>query len=234
MLPRGIIGRMDVVYIDESGDDGLAQGASPLFVLCLVSVEAARWAEASLSLGQLRQQLASRHGFPADLEWHARPLLLRKHPYRELGIRAAGVRNLCEQLSALAARGLFRVSIWTFAKGQGSVRPLAALMPSALAEANGRIRIVFSDHGRIGIMRSLALDAKRRGEVDAGLVESIVGLGSAQSDFVQVADIFATAAYLRFAGELAIPRHARMHAEEIDWFVQMVSGPNRTLHLVRA
>ena len=228
------MGRMDVIYIDESGDDGLAQGASPLFVLCLVSVEASRWAEASHSLRQLRQQLTSRHGFPADVEWHARPLLLRKHPYRELGILPAGIRDLCERLSSLVAHGLLKVAIWTFAKGQGSVRPLAALIPLALAEANGRVRIVFSDHGRIGIMRSLAFEAMRRGEVDDGLIESVVGLGSSQSDFVQVADIFATAAYLRFAGELAIPRHARMHADEIRWFVQMVSGPNRTLHLVRA
>lgn len=225
---------MDIIYIDESGDDGLAQGASPLFVLCLVNVEAARWAQASQGLWQLRQRLASRHGFPADLEWHARPLLLRKHPYRELGILPAGIRDLCEHLSSLVAQGLFRVSIWTFAKEQGSVRPLAALMPLALAESNGRIRVVFSDHGRIGIMRALAVDAMCHGEVDDGLVESIVGLGSSQSDFVQVADIFATAAYLRFAGELAIPRHARMRAEEVDWFVQMASGPNRTLHLVRA
>jgi len=225
---------MDVIYIDESGDDGLAHGASPLFVLCLVSVEASRWAEASQGLRQLRQELASRHGLPADVEWHARPLLLRKHPYRNLGVLPAGIRDLCEHLSSLVAQGLLKVATWTFAKGQGSVRPLAALMPLALAEANGRVRVVFSDHGRIGIMRSLALEAMRCGEVDGGLIESPVGLASSQSDFVQVADIFATAAYLRFAGELAIPRHARMRAEEVEWFVKMASGPNRTLHLVRA
>ena len=168
------------------------------------------------------------------MELHARPLLLRKHPYHGLGVTKETVGELCQGLSGLVSDGLMRVDAWAVVKRGPDARPLADTLIPALALSNGQARVVFSDVGRIGVMRGLHRHAMITGAVDGGVVESIHGIGSVHSDFVQIADVFATAAYLRLASELAMPMHARMRREEVGLLVDMLSGPNRKLHLVRA
>ncbi len=61
---------MDIIYIDESGDDGLAPGASPLFALALVIVPSAEWLSVHRSLLRLRDELQSVHGLQSkEVEW---------------------------------------------------------------------------------------------------------------------------------------------------------------------
>lgn len=227
-------GTMHIIYIDESGDDGVAPGASPLFALAFVAVPPTRWVDVQRRLGSLSESLQSAHGFPATVEWHSRPLLLRKHPYRELCLKPALVRDLCSGVGKLVSESGVSVSMRVLAKDGGRCKPLAATLLPALASMNGEVRLAFSDQGRIGTMRRLVHDAMAQGQVDDGLVESVVGMASHESRLIQVADLFATAAYLRVATELALPLHARMRGEEVGWMTDIASGPNRTLHLVRA
>lgn len=225
---------MDIIYIDESGDDGLAPGASPLFALALVIVPSAEWLSVHRSLLRLRDELQSVHGLPVSVEWHARPLLLRKHPYRELGLTSAVIQDLCQGLTSLIVNSGLRIEMWVVAKRHDGPWPLHSTLLPALVASNGSIRLVFSDEGRIGTMRRLVRDALNRGLLDEGLVESVVGMTSSESFLVQLADVFATAAYLRAAGILGIPLHARMQSKEVEWISDIASGPNRMLNLVRA
>lgn len=225
---------MDIIYVDESGDDGVAPGASPLFALAFVHVNSAEWRRVHGGLWCLRRDLQAVHGLPASVEWHTRPMLLRKHPYREVGLASAAVRDLCLGVSEIVLGCGVRVDMWVVVKQENGPRPLASTLLPALAATNGAVRLAFSDEGRIGTMRRMVRDAVAQGVIDAGLIESIVGMASAESALVQLADVFATAAYLRVSAELALPIHARIRKEEAKWVSDMASGPNQTLHLVRA
>jgi hypothetical protein len=225
---------VEIVYMDESGDDGMADGASPLFVLCAVRVAELRWQEVARAIAALRARVQRDHGLPAEVEVHARALLLRKHPYRDSPVTSGLLSDVCEGVAELARDGLISVDAWAVNKPSFSGKPLAAALVPALALTNGHARVVFSDQGRIGVMRDLHRMAVASGVVDDGVVESVLGLSSAHSPFIQVADLFATAAYLAVAREEFLPRHARMRPEEVSMFIKMSSGPNRRLHRVPA
>jgi len=223
---------MDIAYMDESGDDGIAEGSSPFFVLCKVRIPAANWTVAADGLESLRRGLDDELGFTAEIELHARPLLLRKHPYREMGIHPGLVERLCDGVSALLLSAEASVAIWCVEKNKGGPLPLEAVLVPAMASSNGSPRVIFSDTGRVGVMRRIHALALARGDIDRGVIESIQGLSSVSSPFVQVADLYATAAYLSIAREGGL-LHARMKIGEVMSLLHLLSGPNLMMNQVQ-
>lgn len=224
---------MDIAYMDESGDDGLAEGSSPFFVLGKVRIPAIHWSLAADALEDLRLELEAELGFSSFVELHARPLLLRKHPYREMDVHPELIDRLCLGVSGLLLRADAAVSLWCVEKSKGLPLPLEAALVPAVASSNGRPRVIFSDTGRVGVMRRIHAVAMSRGDIDGGVIESIHGLSSANSAFVQVADLYATAAYLSLAKESGL-LHSRMKAGEVASLIRLLSGPNLIVNRVRA
>ena len=72
---------MHLVYVDESGDPGMAVGSSRYFILCGLGVHHADWHEVRRQLEELRDRLARLHGLPPDAEIHAAEFLSRSRDH---------------------------------------------------------------------------------------------------------------------------------------------------------
>jgi hypothetical protein len=66
---------MHLVYVDESGDPGMAVSSSRYFILCGLLVHHADWHDVRSQLKDLRERLKSMHGLCPDAEIHAAEFL---------------------------------------------------------------------------------------------------------------------------------------------------------------
>jgi len=104
-------GRMQLVYLDESGDpgaltpDALAQGTSRHFILSSVAIDEADWDQTLRTLVDIRTRLLARHGLPPWTEIHARDIVFPtdRSPFRLLRNRAERVGFLQKLVRMLAA-----------------------------------------------------------------------------------------------------------------------------------
>lgn len=99
---------MYIAYYDESGDDGYPKYSSPLFVLSACCVQCLRWKDVFRDIRELREDLKGRFGLPVSLEFHTKPFILDKRPYRQLAIsvrdRIEAVGLFCELVGRLQIR----------------------------------------------------------------------------------------------------------------------------------
>jgi hypothetical protein len=72
-----------------------------------------------------------------------------------------------------------------------------------------------------------------RGTIPLPPIEGMLEIESRDCAMVQLADFFATAAYLRASAEIGCPHHARMNQEEAAAMIMTTEGANRTYRLVR-
>jgi len=204
-----------LAYIDESGDTGAA--GSRTYTLGCVLVRSSQWAHAFDGVIAFRRFLKTRLGVPVRAEIKANHLMRNGGPFRAhpLGERARqfiykGLIELQPKLglSALAVvinkpqlragTDPFEVA-WTFM--------LQRL--ERLSTINGDEVLVIHDEGEADKVRKLARKARRAGRAGRlfgpgylnvpfkGLLDDPVSRNSAQSYFLQLADLNAYAAFRR-------------------------------------
>ena len=78
----------------------------------------------------------------------------------------------------------------------------------------------------------IRLETERRA-IPLPPIEGMLEIESRDCAMVQLADFFATAAYLRASAEVGYPHHARMIPEESAAMISITEGANRTYRLVR-
>ena len=222
---------MELLYFDESGDDGLGPGASPLFALTCLRVSTNDWPEIARRMEAARHMLASLAGLPVQGELHARELLLRKGRYHELRFRTQAVLTIIRTIDDLAARPEIRIHSEVLLKTSGDQFLRTALKAQMLR--NNRANIAISDRGRVPRMRHIIRLETERGAIPLPPIEGMLEIESRDCAMVQLADFFATAAYLRASAEAGYPHHARMIPEEAAAMISITEGANRTYRLVR-
>lgn len=222
---------MELLYFDESGDDGLGPGASPLFALTCLRVSVNDWAAIADRMIEARITLARCAGLPAQGELHARQLLLRKGRYHELRIRPQEVLTVIQVIGGLAASPEIRIHSEVLQKSPG-VQPLRAVLMAQMLR-NTRSNIAISDRGRVPRMRHIIRVEMERASLPLPPIEGMLEIESRDCAMVQLADFFATAAYLRASAEIGFPHHARMNPAEAEAMVRITEGANRTYCLVR-
>lgn len=220
---------MRLTYLDESGDDGVAPGSSPLFVLAGVSLEGARWREMRREIRLLRGKWAQRLGLPEDVELHTRALMLGKRPYSDLGVRREAGREVMADLAELIAQGGLSAGCHIVDKSGAPGGVLHRSLSALVDEGRGTHRMYLSDRGRVPAMRRILAEEIS----DEQVVESIVELDSATSPFIQLADALATAAHVAWSARLGLPSHARLREEDREAAIFLAEGPNRKCFLVR-
>lgn len=53
---------MQLLYLDESGDNGFAPGSTELFVIAGLSIESTRWKDMFWAIAELKREITRRHG----------------------------------------------------------------------------------------------------------------------------------------------------------------------------
>lgn len=220
---------MRLTYLDESGDDGIATGSSPLFVMAGVGIEGAEWRPMLRKIGSLRRKWSDSWGVPEGVELHTRALMLGKHPYSDLGVRREAARAILVDVAELLKGGELTAGCFVMDKTGATGGVLQRTLAALVNEGAGRHRMYLSDRGRVPAMRRI-LEAEA---ADAEVVESIVELDSASSPFIQLADAMATAAHVAWSTRLGLPVHARIRDEDREAAIHLAEGPNRKCFLVR-
>lgn len=222
---------MELLYFDESGDDGYGPGCSPLFALTCLRVSANDWSAMAERMVQARVTLAQLAGLPVQGELHARQLLLRKGRYHDLRIQTQAVLTVIQTIGALAARPEIRIHSEVLQKSPG-IQSLRAVLTAQILRST-RSNIAISDRGRVPRMRHIIRLELDRGALPLPPIEGMLEIESRDCSMVQLADFFATAAYLRASAEIGCPHHARMNQEEAAAMISITEGANRTYRLVR-
>lgn len=222
---------MELLYFDESGDDGIGPGSSPLFALTCLRVSTNDWPAIVARVKQSRVTLSRSAGLPVQGELHARQLLLRKGPYHELRMRTQAVLAIIRTIGELAASPELRIHSEVLQKSPG-VQTLRAVLKAQILR-NTRSNIAISDRGRVPRMRHILKMEVEKGAIPLPPIEGMLEIESRDCVMVQLADFFATAAYLRASADIGNPHHARMNPAEAVAMMRITEGANRTYRLVR-
>ncbi|MDE6601610.1 MAG: DUF3800 domain-containing protein [Lachnospiraceae bacterium] len=71
-----------IVYCDETGDDGLNTSSSESFILTSIYMPSSSWQENYNVVKALRSTLKKEYGFHTSQEMHTKHFLTDKNPYR--------------------------------------------------------------------------------------------------------------------------------------------------------
>lgn len=222
---------MELMYLDESGDDGHGEGASRFFVLTSVRVQADDWASWDKRIGRLRAELEVAINLPSHRELHTRAILLRKGPFAGPQQDILDIPQLTRAIGRLAEEGPIEIRTVVVDK-QGEAQPLKAALLAQMIHRAG-LRLAISDRGRVPRMRQLIRLAEASGKLPSPPIERLLEIESKDSALVQLADFFATAGYLRACFEAGIPVHARIDRDEAMALIMETEGANRTYCLIR-
>lgn len=71
-----------IVYCDETGDDGLNTSSSEAFILTSIYMPSSSWQENYNTIKAFRSSLKKEYGFHTGQEMHTKHFLTDKNPYR--------------------------------------------------------------------------------------------------------------------------------------------------------
>jgi len=211
---------MYLAYFDESGDDGIQESSSPIFVQTSFYMHHQRWQENYQKIREFRKELKKKHKFPIKLEMKLRRFLLNKRPYRTLNLSDDVRKEITiEYIDMLTTLTVKTVNV-VINKEKADDNYL--VLENALKYNVQRIEndleqkdpthkfIIITDEGRIGKMRRITRQIQRinfipsilrpepyRKEID-NLVEDPLPKKSHESYFIQNADVIATIVSLYF------------------------------------
>lgn len=211
---------MELLYVDESGDDGLAERSSNFYILAGVAVNDFHWKETFWKLMQFRQELLRQYGLRVDeikgedIFHHEGPLfnsgLL---PKDQLWICHKLIKLICDELKItlhIQAKSkkkfllrhenfsgnlqkLFRQEIWEGYLGQYEDE----LFKKSTRIGYPQNAMIFYDRNQEKHIRSLVrkFTKKFNEQSDfpgAGLIEDVIFYDSKSSLFIQLADFTAS------------------------------------------
>ena len=77
--------KTNLVYFDETGDDGLIKTSSETFILTSIYMKSENWQKNYNKIKLLRNELKNKYGFHIKEEMHTKHFLTDKEPYRKYG-----------------------------------------------------------------------------------------------------------------------------------------------------
>lgn len=203
---------MHLVYYDESGDDGLLSGTSPLFVLTAVYMHKLRWKGNYERIYNFRKLIKDKYGLPVKIEMHTKYFLLNKDPYRVFNFSNEARFQIMEEFINFVATLNLKV-INTVIIKERIKTPAYNVLDTALEYSVQRIErdiqsrncpeerfLIITDSGRVGKMRETTRRMQRfnyipshfggmpyRNEIKL-LLEDPLPKDSKESSFIQLAD----------------------------------------------
>jgi hypothetical protein len=212
---------MHIAYYDEAGDDGFPKRSSPLFVLTALYLHYLNWKPAFEQVHEFRRQLRAEFDLPVKLEMHTKYFLLGKDPYRNLQLPDADRLRImslfCDLIASLQVR-IVNVAIVKPKIQKHDYEVLDTALKYSVQRIENDLRpsvnaenkfLLLTDTGRVGKMRKTTRRIQRinyipskfgpssyRSEIRS-LIEDPLPKDSAESHFIQLADVVAQIVYYR-------------------------------------
>lgn len=231
---------MRLAYFDETGDDGHPQTSSPLFALTALYLHYLDWRPVFDRIRDFRRNLRAGYGIPVKVEFHAKPFLLNKNPYRDLGLseadRIAVVDGFCDLIATLPVKIINavivkpRIQSTTYNVLDWALKLVIQRIENDLdlpRHPDARFLIV-TDEGRVGKMRHTARRMQQinyipsrfgpqsyRQEIKT-LIEDPLPKSSGESYFIQAADLFSFIVYLHALAETSAGRFPNRMPPAVD------------------
>lgn len=197
-----------LAYIDESGDDGLANNySSPTFVLTTTYMKDIDWDENYDQIKKFRVYLKDNYGLPVTEEFHTANFFTDKNPYRNYKLSSEQRKNIVMTYCQTIASMNLKVINTIIDKEKIIRKQDYPVLGNALTYTIQRLEndsdwkyLIISDKGRVSIMRKTARLLKKENPILSNfvpeiynaplknLVEDIMEKDSNESYFIQISD----------------------------------------------
>nr|MBQ4454261.1 DUF3800 domain-containing protein [Clostridia bacterium] len=208
----------NLVYFDETGDDGVTTASSEFFVLTSLYMSASKWQENYEKIRKCRRELKNNYGFHISEEFHTKHLLTDKGLYRDHGWSTDQRREIIVAMAKCIADLNIKVINVIIDKTR-FVDQNYHVLENALKYNIQRIEndshgewnyIIITDKGRVAPMRSTAKAIRAYNPIPSqfspgyinqpinNLIEDILEKDSEESYFIQACDFISYFVHLYY------------------------------------
>ncbi len=195
-----------IAYFDESGDDGIINYSSNLFILTATYMQDNDWNENYLKFKNFRKFLKEKYDIPIKEEFHTAHFFKDKDPYRKYNFN----NNQRKEIVYWYARAISNLNlkiINTIIDKDSIVREDYKVLQNSLTYTIQRIEnssdwkyLIISDKGRVSVMRKTARSLCAYNPIFSNvnnyfynipiknMIEDILEKDSSDSYFIQVSD----------------------------------------------
>ena len=207
-----------IVYCDETGDDGLDNSPTELFVLTSLSIPSYKWQDCFDTIKTFRKRLKEQYGFYTTQEMHTKNFVQNKNPYRDYGWNDDIRRDILRQYAIMIAS--LDVSVINVIIDKSKIeRSDYNVLENALKYNIQRIEndsagdwnyLIITDSGRIAPMKKTARKIRAYNPIESMydysksnhpikyMVEDIFEKDSKESYFVQLCDFISYFVFLYY------------------------------------
>ncbi len=208
----------NLVYFDETGDDGLIKTSSELFILTSIYMASEIWQKNYNKMHLLRKKLRNKYGFHIKEEMHTKYFLTDKEPYRKYGWTKEEKMEILKEFT-LTISDLDLTCINVIIDKNKIRKSDYKILENALTYNIQRIDndsnekwnyLIITDKGRLAPMRKTARAIRAYNPIQSkyshtfknqpisGLIEDILEKDSKESYFIQICDFISYFVHLYY------------------------------------
>lgn len=212
----------NIVYFDETGDDGSTTASSDTFILTALYMNSNSWQSNFNKLKNMRKDLKERFGLHISQEIHTKFLLSDKDPYREYKWSVDQKQEILKTIT-LAIADMELSVINTVIDKTRFIDKNYPVLENALKYTIQRVEndsagkwnyIIITDEGRIGAMRKTARAIRAYNPIQSkysfefnnqpinNLLEDILEKESHESYFIQMCDFISYFVHLYYKTQI--------------------------------
>ena len=206
-----------IVYFDETGDDGLNTSSSETFILTSIYMPSSSWQDNYDTVKTLRSNLKKTYGFHTNQEMHTKHFLTDKNPYRSYQwTNIQKIEILKEFTKMISSLNISSVNV-IIDKSSITARDYR-ILENALTYNIQRIEndsqgkwnfLLITDKGRIGPMRKTARAIRAYNPIQSqfggfinrpikNMIEDVMEKDSQESYFIQICDFISYFVHLYY------------------------------------
>ncbi len=243
-----------IVYCDETGDDGLNTSSSKDFILTSLYMQSGKWQSNYDTVKLFRKELKSEYGFHVSQEMHTKHFLTDKNPYRSYNWTNEDKIEILKKYTLMIAS--LDISVINVIIDKSKIkRSDYNVLEKALTyniqrienDSNGTWNfIIITDRGRIAPMRKTARAIRAYNPIQSqfggyinkpikNMIEDVLDKDSKESHFIQICDFISYFAHLyyktRYENEPLPNRVAKLINKDFVGSVMATLKENGVLNL---
>ena len=207
-----------IVYCDETGDDGLNTNSSDAFILTSIYMPSTEWKNNYEIVKSFRQELKKDYGFHSSQEMHTKHFLTDKNPYRSYNWTKEQRIEILKKYTIMISS--LNISVVNVIMDKTKIDiPDYPVLEKALTyniqrienDSNGKWNFVLiTDKGRISPMRQTARAIRAYNPIHSlfggyvnkpirYMIEDVFDKDSKESHFIQICDFISYFVHLYYA-----------------------------------
>lgn len=207
-----------IVYCDETGDDGLNTSSSDAFILTSIYMPSSEWKNNYDAIKAFRKELKEDFGFHSGQEMHTKHFLTDKDPYRDYHWTAAQKIEILKRYTLMISS--LNISVINVIIDKTKIESLDyPILENALTYNIQRIEndskgswnfLLITDQGRIAPMRRTARAIRAYNPIQSqfggyinkpikNMIEDVLDKDSKESHFIQICDFISYFTHLYYS-----------------------------------